>query len=162
MADRATNRSHAGTRLEAVWGPGSGRPVTELKQAVGQIVSELMDTRDIGEALRCIVELKEPLFGHETAKQLLTKVVETRAEADGALAVELLSTAVERDILSDKQVTKGVRRIIGNLPDFSLDVPEAPKLLLPLINQLADKHAITEDTREIFAAACVTPRPPTD
>lgn len=42
------SREHCTARLERVWGPGDGRPVSELKIEMDQILQEYLLSRELG------------------------------------------------------------------------------------------------------------------
>jgi programmed cell death protein 4 len=137
------NREHCNARLERVWGPGDGRPVEELKKDMDQLLQEYLLSRELDEAARCVKELDAPHFHHELVK----RGVFIAMEADGgnvgnvedanvqapsnidAMAA-LFGFLVSNAIVSDTEITKGIDRLHKILPDLTLDVPEAPTLLL--------------------------------
>ena len=43
------SREHCNARLERVWGPGDGRPVSELKVEMDQMLQEYLISRELGE-----------------------------------------------------------------------------------------------------------------
>ena len=134
------SREHCNARLEKVWGPGDGRPVAELKNEMDQLLSEYLLSRELDEAARCVKELEAPHFHHELVK----RGVKIAMELDGkdgnngasqhalsnmdAMAA-LFGFLVRNAIVSEYQVKKGVARLHQLLPDLTLDVPAAPKLL---------------------------------
>lgn len=131
------SREHCTARLERVWGPGDGRPVAELKTAMDQLLQEYLLSRELDEAARCVKELKAPHFHHELVKRGVFSAMEldgkNTSEADSLSNLDamaaLFSFLVRNAIVSEHQVTKGVARLHNLLPDLSLDVPTAPKLL---------------------------------
>ena len=42
------SREHCTARLERVWGPGDGRPVSELKVEMDQMLQEYLMSRELG------------------------------------------------------------------------------------------------------------------
>jgi programmed cell death protein 4 len=62
---RMLSRDHQYSRLERSWGPGDGRPVPELKQAIDALLNEYLISFDMLEAERCVRELRVPHFHHE-------------------------------------------------------------------------------------------------
>jgi programmed cell death protein 4 len=131
------SREHCNARLEKVWGPGDGRPVAELKVEMDQLLQEYLMSRELDEAARCVKELEAPHFHHELVK----RGVKIAMELDGNAAnkhhelsnmdamAALFAFLVRNAIVSEYQVSKGVARLHALLPDLSLDVPAAPKLL---------------------------------
>jgi len=129
------SREHCTARLEKVWGPGDGRPVSELKEIMDQLLKEYLLSRELDEAASCVRELKASHFHHELVK----RGVKIAMEADGrdhasesssldAMAA-LFKFLVNNSIVSEYQVTKGVTRLRKILSDLKLDVPAAPEML---------------------------------
>lgn len=138
------SREHCNARLEKVWGPGDGRPVTELKQEMDQLLQEYLMSRELDEAARCVKELEAPHFQHELVKRGVKIAMELDGNAVNNLPpsgqphhelsnmdamAALFAFLVRNAIVSEYQVAKGVQRLHVLLPDLSLDVPAAPKLL---------------------------------
>ena len=144
------SREHCNARLEKVWGPGDGRPVAELKTEMDQLLQEYLLSRELDEAARCVKALEAPHFHHELVK----RGVKIAMELDGSHAnggstngggtngsiqhhelsnmdamAALFGFLVRNVIISEYQVKKGIARLHTLLPDLSLDVPAAPKLL---------------------------------
>ncbi|KAL3811103.1 hypothetical protein ACHAXA_009873 [Cyclostephanos tholiformis] len=63
------SREHCTARLERVWGPGDGRPVSELKEIMDQLLKEYLLSRELDEAASCVRELKASHFHHELVKR---------------------------------------------------------------------------------------------
>ena len=134
------SREHCNARLEKVWGPGDGRPVAELKTEMDQLLQEYLLSRELDEAARCVKELEAPHFQHELVKRGVKIAMELDGNAaqNGANHHELSNMdamaalfgfLVRNVIISEYQVKKGIARLHTLLPDLSLDVPAAPKLL---------------------------------
>lgn len=131
------NREHSTARLEKVWGPGDGRPVEELKVDMDQLLQEYLLSRELDEAARCVKELEARHFHHELVKRGVVCAMELDGrkaaageEADNIDAMAaLFGFLIKNSIVSEHQVKKGVSRLHKILPDISLDVPAAPKLL---------------------------------
>lgn len=130
------SREHCTARLEKVWGPGDGRPVTELKDVIDQLVEEYLLSRELDEAARCVREMNAPHFHHELVK----RGVKIAMEKDGLDHTEssissldaiaaLFSFLVKNAIISEYQVSKGISRLHKILADIQLDVPAAPAML---------------------------------
>lgn len=131
------SREHCTARLERVWGPGDGRPVSELKIEMDQMLQEYLLSRELDECARCVKELDSAHYMHELVK----RGVKIAMEADGkdsatqheksaidAMAA-LFGFLVKNAIISEHQVSKGVDRLHRILEDLKLDVPAAPTLL---------------------------------
>lgn len=131
------SREHCTARLERVWGPGDGRPVSELKIEMDQMLQEYLMSRELDECARCVKELDSAHYMHELVK----RGVKIAMEGDGkdsttqheksaidAMAA-LFGFLVKNAIISEYQVSKGVDRLHRILDDLKLDVPAAPTLL---------------------------------
>ncbi|KAL7552913.1 hypothetical protein ACHAWF_016162, partial [Thalassiosira exigua] len=129
------SREHCTARLEKVWGPGDGRPVTELKAIMDQLLKEYLLSRELDEAASCVRELKASHFHHELVKRGVKIAMEEdgRDHASGSSALDataaLFSFLVKNSIVSEYQVAKGVSRLRKILDDLKLDVPAAPAML---------------------------------
>jgi len=138
------SREHCNARLEKVWGPGDGRPVAELKQEMDQLLQEYLMSRELDEAARCVKELEAPHFHHELVKRGVKIAMELDGNAVNNLPASgqahhelsnmdamaaLFGFLVRNAIISEYQVAKAVGRLHVLLPDLTLDVPAAPKLL---------------------------------
>jgi len=155
----AVGLPHASSRLTSVWGPGTGRPVSQLKDAVAQTILEYLDSGDLQEAVRCVKELNEPLFGHEVVKKLVTTTLErARGDDEQAQCVRLIGELLRQEAITSAQTNKGITRVILALPDLSLDVPEAPALLQGLVSRLLSAEAVTaEVAAALTTASALTP-----
>lgn len=131
------SREHCTARLERVWGPGDGRPVSELKTVMDQLLKEYLLSRELDEAARCVREMNASHFHHELVKRGVKIAMEedgldhttkTSSSALDAMAA-LFSFLVKNVIVSEYQVAKGVSRLRKVLPDLTLDVPAAPAML---------------------------------
>lgn len=61
---RILSRDHQYSRVERIWGPGDGRPVSELKVAIDQLLVEYLLSKQLSEAERCVREMEVPHFHH--------------------------------------------------------------------------------------------------
>ena len=103
-----------------------------------QLLQEYLLSRELDEAARCVKELEAPHFHHELVKRGVFAAMELdgKKKGDDAEATSnldaiaaLFGFLVRNVIVSEYQVKKGVDRLHKILPDLSLDVPTAPKLL---------------------------------
>lgn len=126
------SREHCTARLERVWGPGDGRPVSELKKDMDQLLQEYLMSCELDEAARCVKELDAPHFHHELLKRGVTLAIEADGKSDDVKNIDAMAALfgflTQNAIVSEHQVKKGIHRLKERLPDLSLDVPEAPKL----------------------------------
>lgn len=130
------SREHCTARLEKVWGPGDGRPVSELKVVIDQLLEEYLLSRELDEAARCVREMNASHFHHELVKRGVKIAMEkdgldhTDAASSSLDAIAaLFSFLVKNAIVSEHQVGKGISRLHKALPDLKLDVPAAPAML---------------------------------
>lgn len=131
------SREHCTARLERVWGPGDGRPVSELKVEMDQILQEYLLSRELDECARCVKELDAAHYMHELVKRGVKiameqdgKDVSTQYEKSAIDAMAaLFGFLVKNAIVSEYQVAKGVDRLHRILDDLKLDVPAAETLL---------------------------------
>jgi len=146
------NREHSTARLERIWGPGDGRPVEDLKKDMDQLLQEYLLSRELDEAARCVKELDAKHFHHELVKRGVFAAMELdgvkQTDDNDALSnidamAALFGFLVRNAIVSENQVKKGVARLHNILPDLSLDVPSAPKLLEAFEKLAAEQGCIT-------------------
>jgi programmed cell death protein 4 len=131
------SREHCTARLERVWGPGDGRPVSELKVEMDQMLQEYLLSRELDECARCVKELDSAHYMHELVKRGVKiameedgKDVATQFEKSAIDAMAaLFGFLVKNAIVSEYQVAKGVDRLHRILDDLKLDVPAAETLL---------------------------------
>lgn len=129
------SREHCTARLEKVWGPGDGRPVTELKEIMDQLLKEYLLSRELDEAASCVRELKASHFHHELVKRGVKIAMEEdgRDHASESSSLDAMAALFEflvnNSIVSEYQVAKGVSRLRRMMSDLQLDVPAAPGML---------------------------------
>jgi hypothetical protein len=142
---------HAAARMEHVWGATAAAPVSELKDQVRMMVLELFDTSNVKEFERCVRDLHSPAFHHEVVKRLVVSAV-ARGDAERALASRALKHlgSAGLGLVSETQAEHGFRRVMAELSDLSLDVPDAPQVVEALLEQAREDGALN-------AAADVTP-----
>lgn len=130
------SREHCTARLEKVWGPGDGRPVSDLKIVIDQLLEEYLLSRELDEAARCVREMNAPHFHHELVKRGVKIAMEkdgldhTDSASSSLDAVAaLFSFLVKNAIVSEYQVGKGMDRLRKSISDLKLDVPAAPAMI---------------------------------
>lgn len=129
------SREHCTARLEKVWGPGDGRPVSDLKGVMDQLLKEYLLSRELDEAASCVRELKASHFHHELVKRGVKIAMEEdgRDHASESSALDAMAALfkflVENSIVSEYQVAKGTSRLRKILADLKLDVPAAAEML---------------------------------
>lgn len=102
------SRNHGVVRVQRVWGPGDGRPVTDLKSDIRLLLAEFLMTSDLAEATRCIKDLNVPLFHHEVVKRAVVLGVdapEQGQDATSALLTHLMAEEVRGRRRSERRST---------------------------------------------------------
>jgi len=147
-AMRLLSREHCTARLERVWGPGSGRPVSELKESMDQLLKEYLLSKELDEAARCVRELNASHFHHELIKRAIIIAMEKTGgnqtannpdnqDANIDVMAALIAFLVQNAIVSEIQLQKGLSRFHTKgtptsntlLQDITLDVPNAPAMV---------------------------------
>eukprot|EP00941_MAST-03F_sp_MAST-3F-sp1_P002098 g2098.t1 len=121
-------RKHGIARIERIWGPGDGRDVSELKEAVQQLLHEFILSKDVREAARCVQELNAKQFHHEVVKSAIVIGMDGDEERRNQIS-SFFAFLFKQEIIATAQMEKGFSRIVHRLPDDLLDVPAAPSLL---------------------------------
>lgn len=132
IAKKKLSIKHGTARLEKGWGPGDGRPVEELKQAVDQLFQEYLLSSDVKEANRCVLELNAKHFHHEVVKRAIQNAVEQGEEQVVQMSALLAELQVE-DTISQQMIIQGFNRVKENLKDMTLDTPKAPVLVTMMV-----------------------------
>jgi programmed cell death protein 4 len=125
--------THGVARMERVWGPGDGRPVPELKEAVDMLMQEFLLSKDLEEATRCVKELKSPHFHHEVVKRAVVNSLDKPMESRESMRV-LLAHLVSEDIISKGQIMAGMKRVEDISADLTLDTPNAPEIIKEFVD----------------------------
>jgi programmed cell death protein 4 len=126
-AKRMLTREHMGGRLERVWGPGDGRPVSEMKVDVDLLLGEYLMSRDVTEACKCVKELNSPHFYHEVVKRAIICVLDKTLE-EREIMHKLLIQLFREGIISSMQMKMGYQLVEQRLSDIILDIPSARSL----------------------------------
>jgi len=153
-------------QLLNVWGANSSKSIDSMKKAIKNIIKEYLISRELDEALTAIQELNIPMFHHEIIKQLIPNVADyyvakdlqqeatddndndinkyniPKEIADKAiqiqLAIDLISTALEHNIMSIGQINSGFKRLRERMEDYKLDSPLIEKYYQCISNQFND------------------------
>jgi len=137
-AQRMLSSTHGVARMQRVWGPGDGRPVSELKEAVDMLLQEYLLSRDLAEATRCVVELKSPHFHHEVVKRAVVNSLDKSKESRESMC-SLLSFLCSQEIVSKQQVQSGMKRLCEISNDLSLDTPNAKDIIKEFMERLQNE-----------------------
>jgi len=127
-------------RLSRVWGPGRGRPVSELKVSIKNILKEFFNHNDMNELALELTELDEKNFHHEFVKQ---SIIEASDSNKAELVGNMLLAFVKKEIIDTYQLRLAYRRVEKNLNNYKIDSPTLPKVfdhvksivVLPTANQ---------------------------
>jgi len=125
---RMLSTYHGTARVEKVWGPGDGRSVPDLKNEVDLLLQEYLTTGDKEEAIRCVKELNVPHFHHEVVKRSLVNALDKDGATRASMAA-LLKDLHTQEVVSTEQLQNGFDRIMQQLPDLSLDTPNAKTIV---------------------------------
>ena len=134
QAKRMLSRDHSGTLLERGWGPGDGRPVSELKVVIDQFLQEFLLTGDVAEATRCLVELQTRQYLHEVVKRAIVLSLDQPPARQESVS-ELLRQWAQSGLLSRGQAAKGFSRVLAQVPDLQLDTPAAGSLVQAFVQR---------------------------
>mmetsp|Transcript_21960 Transcript_21960/g.52706 ORF Transcript_21960/g.52706 Transcript_21960/m.52706 type:complete len:455 (+) Transcript_21960:293-1657(+) len=137
-------------RIMNVWGVGSRRSVSELKESVSALVEEYYVEGELEEAVRCVRELGVPHFGHEVVKRAVYGAVERGGDGTLEKACLLITALVKAGVLEGAELTKGMSRALRGLPDLCLDVPQAAERMDRVIAQGVREGLLAEGFKERF------------
>ncbi|XP_018429762.1 PREDICTED: programmed cell death protein 4-like, partial [Nanorana parkeri] len=136
-------------RLDNVWGVGGGqRPVTHLIKEMNLLLQEFLSSGQISEAERCLRELEVPHFHHELVYEAVVMVLEGSAEGHVLMMVKLLKALYDSCLITLDQMNRGFQRVYSELPDLSLDVPNAQNVMEKLVDLCYQEGAITQQLRD--------------
>lgn len=121
-------REHQGSRVERIWGPGDGRPVSELKVSINQLLAEFLLSKQLSEAERCVRELGVPHFHWWLVKRAVALAADKDGEEQEAM-LHLLVHLHREEVLSTAQVQQGFMNLKETLPDLALDCPRAGEVV---------------------------------
>jgi len=138
------SREHMGARLERAWGPGDGRPVSEMKVDVDLLLQEYLLSRDVAEAAQCVKQLNSPHFLHEVIKRGIIGSLDKSAD-DRAAMLRFFSHLSKEDICSPLQMTMGFQLVSDRLSDLILDIPAAKTLFEELVSTARAEGLLSSD-----------------
>jgi len=121
------NLKFSAQRLQRIWGPGRGRPVSELKTAVTTMLKEFFVNSNGNELAQSLKELDVPNFHHEFVKQTILKASETNKNETISASLKMIQIFVQKGLISKYQVRAGFKRINDNLKNYSCDCVRLPK-----------------------------------
>jgi programmed cell death protein 4 len=139
------SREHVGAKIQKVWGPGDGRPVSELKIAIDQLLEEYLISQNLEEASICVKELNASYFHHELVKRAFTIASSKSQDSHRTSMSSLLSYLVATEVVSEEQIVHGFDRLHTLIDDLSLDVPNAPIYLEAFVEQAKSDGCLPND-----------------
>ncbi|KAH3864297.1 hypothetical protein DPMN_027313, partial [Dreissena polymorpha] len=144
-AELLLSQKHGIVRLDNIWGTGGGiRPVKYLVKQMVLLLKEYLSSSDVKEATRCLQELEVPHFHHELVYEATVMILEEGSERSAERMVALLRSLYEHCIITPEQMTQGFKRVYENMPDISLDVPNA-YTLLERFGEMCHKNSVMTD-----------------
>jgi programmed cell death protein 4 len=139
-AEVLLSMNHGIAHLDNIWGCGGGnRPVMLLSNKIVELLKEYINSGDLNEAQRCLLELEVPHFHHELVYQACDLAVEDSTERVIDAMVQLLKHLTSCVVLTPDQFEKGMKRMFADINDISVDVPSAGTLLDQITSKL---HAV--------------------
>lgn len=136
-------------RLDNVWGVGGGqRPVKHLVKEMNLLLKEFLSSGQMSEAERCLRDLEVPHFHHELVYEAVVMVLEGSAEGHIMMVVKLLKALYDSGMITLDQMNRGFQRVYSELPDLSLDVPNAQNVMEKLVDLCYQEGAITQQLRD--------------
>ncbi|GMH01202.1 hypothetical protein Nepgr_003041 [Nepenthes gracilis] len=121
MARSLVFSRHAGERILRCWGGGTGWAVEDAKDKISKLLEEYESSGVVGEACRCIRDLRMPFFNHEVVKKVLVMAMEKKNDH----VIDLLQECFVQGLITINQMTKGFARVDDCLDDLALDIPNA-------------------------------------
>jgi programmed cell death protein 4 len=141
---RMLSQEHIGAKIESCWGPGDGRPVSELKIATDQLVQEYLLSGDLIEATKCIQELQAPQFYHEVVKRAVVSSLDHHPDKQLAIS-KLLKYLHEQGYLKASQARLGFNHLHAILDDLTLDTPAAKQLVDSFTQRAIEDGILAKD-----------------
>lgn len=136
-------------QLDNVWGVGGGqRPVKHLIKEMNLLLQEFLSSGQVSEAERCLQELEVPHFHHELVYEAVVMVLEGSAEGHVLMVVKLLKSLYDSCLITLDQMNRGFQRVYSEIPDLSLDVPNAQSVMEKLVDLCYQEGVITQQLRD--------------
>lgn len=113
----------------------SSLSLPDYKINVKQFLSEYFISGDRLEVEKCMRETWMPDFHFEMVKRTITMAMDRNARGCEAASL-LLSFLHGRNILTTNEVGKGIERLLEVIDDYSIDVPNASRILSQFVARL--------------------------
>ncbi|KAJ7290852.1 hypothetical protein O6H91_06G024600 [Diphasiastrum complanatum] len=131
MALSILSARHAAERILRCWGGGSGWAIDDAKDKIIRLLEEFEAGGVLAEACQCIRELDMPFFHHEVVKKALTMAMEKQNDR----LLNLLQECSNEGLITTNQTLKGFGRVMDNLDDLALDIPNAKEKFALYVQQ---------------------------
>jgi len=121
----------------------------QINKKVTNLLQEYYVCCDTNEARLCVEELDEALYGdNEAICDAHIEVVyfaifyafENGSERQLQHCVQLMHSFLEKNVISDHQIKKGLSKVCSMFNEICLDIPVAPKHLAFVLSGLLMKH----------------------
>ncbi|XP_015073139.1 programmed cell death protein 4 [Solanum pennellii] len=123
--------------IERRWGGSKNKTVEDVKDKINNLLIEYVVSGEKNEACRCINDLNMRFFHHEIVKRAIIMAME-KQQAESRL-LDLLKKTTEEGLINSSQLSKGFNRIIDNIDDLSLDIPNARMIFQSIISKGASE-----------------------
>ncbi|CAG0916398.1 unnamed protein product [Notodromas monacha] len=126
LANTLLVMKHGMSRLDTIWGQcGPTRPTKSLTRQIIMFLKEYLDSGDIQEAHRCLLELESPHFHHEVVYETVILALESLSESVEDRLLKLMKYFADAVVITPEQIKNGFFRVFDEMPDICLDVPPA-------------------------------------
>lgn len=124
----------------------------QIHKKVTNLIQEYYNCRDANEAVLCVTELDNALFGDKDAmSDVHTEIIynavfyafERGAERYLTQCVELIDSFLDKNVISDQELKKGFCKVCSTFKDICLDIPSAPKHLAFILTGLLMKYHLS-------------------
>lgn len=144
-AQKLMSGPHGMARLDRVWGSTGGSvPLSVLKKRIIMFIKEYVSSRDVKEAMRCLIELGVPSYHHEAIYQILYHGLQNPECGDAIF--DLLEGLHVTNVCSSAQIDEGFERIFNDAIDINLDVPFVFQNLDHYVTEAYNRGYISEQT----------------
>ncbi|KMZ65440.1 Programmed cell death protein [Zostera marina] len=114
------------------WSGSRSMTVEAVRSRINDLLIEYVVGGDIGEAFRCINNMKVSFYHHEIVKRAIILAME-RPESENVL-LDLLQEGFIQGVISITQMSTGFNRLIKGIRDLCLDIPNANESLRKFIS----------------------------
>jgi len=130
-------------KIKHIWGVvGANLPLDVLKSKMTILLKEYLSSGDSEEAMRCVRDLDVPHFNHELVYETVVMAIEDSTERASNMLVHLLKRFSDTTVVTSDQIREGFNRVYSEMPDISIDVPNAYFYLERIVNKCYDLKVI--------------------